>query len=155
MSFLTNKHVVVAMLVTPILAVLAWFAVGYVAGEKPHIAQAGNIYPLVAQSVCRWGSGECELRNEDVRLKMTVDANNILQLTASHSLNGVQVGVGDAETATPMPMERLDDTGLNWSLAIPVAIPGDHIYLVADIGGAKYWADVSTEFLFPEEQLNE
>lgn len=155
MSVFTNKHVVVALLIAPILAVLAWFAVGQIVGEKPHVAQAGGIYPLVAQSGCRWESGACELHNQDVRLHITMGSNNTLALTASHSLNGVQLGVGDANSASPEPMQRADSDGLAWSLVSPVIAPGDHIYLVADIAGAKYWADVPTVFLFAKEASNE
>jgi hypothetical protein len=40
-----NKHVVIAMIVAPILAVLAWFAVGALVGEKAQVAKPGGAYP--------------------------------------------------------------------------------------------------------------
>ena len=65
-----NKHVIIAMIVAPILAILAWFAVGQIAGEKAKVAEPGAAYPLVARSNCRWASGKCELANND--LEMTI-----------------------------------------------------------------------------------
>ena len=41
---LTNKHVVIALIVAPILAVIAYFATDAAVGEKPHKAQAGKSY---------------------------------------------------------------------------------------------------------------
>ena len=50
-----NKHVVVAMLVAPILAILAWFAVDSMVAERAHSAKPGASYKLVAKSNCRAG----------------------------------------------------------------------------------------------------
>ena len=61
----TNKHVIVALIVAPVLSVLAWYAVGSFTGEQPTPAEPGQSYPLVEKSNCRYPSGECELENED------------------------------------------------------------------------------------------
>ena len=42
-----NKHVLVAVVVAPILAVLAWFATGMIVDEKEHAMKNGSIYTLV------------------------------------------------------------------------------------------------------------
>ena len=66
----TNKHVVVAMLVAPILAILAWYSIDYFLAEKPHAALPGAAYALIAKSNCRYDSGECDLENGDFKLTL-------------------------------------------------------------------------------------
>lgn len=151
-SVLTNKHVVVAMIVAPILAVLAWFATGYFAGEKPHAAREGGAYPLVEQSGCRWSSGECEARNNDVRLTLKPAASGYLQLTSSHPLEQVQLGVGDAKTAVPVAMKAVGEDGKRWQVMLRTPAPQDRFYLVANLGGARYFADLSSAFLLPPKE---
>ena len=65
-----NKHVVIAMLVAPVLAIMAWFAVDYFVGERPHAATPGSAYTLVAKSNCRYASGQCDLENADFKLRI-------------------------------------------------------------------------------------
>ena len=65
MGFFTNKHVITAFIVAPILAVLSYYAVDLLLKEQPHVAVAGSSYPLVAQSNCRYTSGRCDLKNAD------------------------------------------------------------------------------------------
>ena len=100
---LTNKHVIIAMIVAPILSVLAWIGVGQLAGEKPHAARPGQSYPLVEKSNCRYESGACDLQNEDFKLRLTLQATGAgaeMVLTASHPLEGAVIGIGppDAES---------------------------------------------------------
>ncbi|MGB1440048.1 MAG: hypothetical protein ACPG63_09740, partial [Luminiphilus sp.] len=65
---MNNRHVVTALLVAPLLAVLAWFLVGGIAGqpeEQPAPAEAGNSYPMIERPGCRYPGGDCGLSNED------------------------------------------------------------------------------------------
>ena len=48
-----DKHVVMAMIVAPILAIFAWVGVDYIVAEKAQPAEPGSMYPLVARSNCR------------------------------------------------------------------------------------------------------
>ena len=64
----SNKHVLVAMLVAPVLAIMAWFAVDYFVAERPHAAEEGATYTLLAKSNCRYASGKCDLENADFEL---------------------------------------------------------------------------------------
>jgi len=66
----TNKHVIIAMLVAPVLAIMAWFAVDYFIGERPHAAKEGAAYTLIAKSNCRYDSGQCDLENSDFKLNL-------------------------------------------------------------------------------------
>ena len=67
-----NKHVILAMLIAPVLAIIAWFSVDYFVAERPHEARPGASYPLVAKPNCRRLSERCDLVNEDFRLGMNI-----------------------------------------------------------------------------------
>ena len=51
-----NKHVVVALIVAPILAILSWYATGFIVDEKEHAMKDGAIYTLVVRPNCRWAN---------------------------------------------------------------------------------------------------
>ena len=151
----TNKHVVIAMIVAPILAVLAWIAVGQLGGEKPHAAMPGQSYPLVAKSNCRYPSGACDLENEDFRLTLVYSddvSGPQLLLRASHALAGVVLAVTTAAAdEPPSSMQASDEAGREWRLALAAApTPEQRIRLVARAGGSSYFADTSTLFLQDE-----
>ena len=151
---LTNKHMIIAMLVAPVLAILAWFAVGQLAGEKPHSAQVGREYPLVEQSNCRYESGVCELRNEDmvIKLSMEKETDRVLVLHASHTLDGVLLAIGPPESSVlPDKMRTSDGQGKEWRMLIGgVPGPQERIRLVATAGGSAYFAEASTRFVQSE-----
>lgn len=152
-----NKHIFVALLVTPVLAILAWFAVGALVGEKAQLAQPGQSYPLVEGSNCRYDSGQCDLRNEDLTLRITLDGGSSrprLVLTSSAALDGVLLAVagasGPAEEAAPTAMSRQDGAGLHWALALD-ELPGreQRVRVVAQAGGSNFFAEAGTTFLDP------
>jgi hypothetical protein len=155
----TNRHVVVALLVAPVLAVLAWFGVDQLIGERAAPAQPGQSYPLVAQSNCRYASGQCELKNAEFSLRLELDASppSHLLLSASHPLEGVQLGLtppdGDAAgdpglEAQPQSLRPRGDDGLNWVLPLQALPPVDaQLRLVASAGGALYYAETVTAFV--------
>ncbi len=151
----TNKHVIIAMIVAPILAVLAWFAVGEFTGEQPKLAQPGQSYPLVEKSNCRYQSGACDLENGDFRLRLILQEDPTgpeFLLTASHPLEGVVLAV-DATDAQPQPspMRASDGTGLEWRIALGEKPAADErVRLVAKAAGSSYFADAATTFLQPE-----
>ncbi len=150
----TNKHVLIAMIVAPVLAVLAWFGAGQLAGESPQPAVAGKSYPLVEQSNCRYASGRCDLENEDVRLYLApAHSGAELLLTSSIALDGVVLGIGLPDNEPePAVMRPVDGQGLQWRLEI-VRQPasGERIHLVAMAGGTSYFADAVTSFLQSKE----
>ncbi len=151
-----NKHVIIALIVTPILSVLAWIGVGQLTGEKPHVARPGQSYPLVEKSNCRYESGACDLENEDFLLRLTFHETEAAQevlLTASHPLQGVVLAVGPPQQdSQPATMRATDGQGLEWRLALggrPSA--DDRIRLVARAGESSYFGEASTTFLQPDE----
>jgi len=152
----TNKHVVIAMIVAPILAVLAWFAIGAFTGETPQPAVQGEAYPLVAKSNCRYPSGACDMENEDFRLRLVYEqgaSGPELVLTSSHPLDGVVLGLADLDEQTaPAVMRASDGQGMEWRMAIATRpSPEQRFRLVAMAGGSSYFADAATTFLQAED----
>lgn len=154
----TNKHVVIAMIVAPVLSVLAWFAVGHLIGEKPQKAVAGQSYPLVEKSNCRYPSGSCDLENAEFQLRLSVEespSGASMLLTASHALQGVLLAVADAgEETEPSMMRAVDGQGLQWRLAMgDVPANNQRIRLIARAAGSSYFGEASTLFMAEREVL--
>jgi len=154
LKLLTNKHVVIAMIVAPVLAVLAWIAVGQFAGEQAAPAQAGREYPLVEQSNCRYASGACDLTNEEFKLRLSLDRSGdpVLNLSASHPLDGVLISVGAVDdNSPPAQMRATGGQGTGWSMLLGrVPDAGERVRLVAVAGGSAYFAEASTQFMVEE-----
>ena len=148
---LRNRHVIIALLLAPLLAVLAWFAVGALFGEKPRSPRPGEIYPLLEQSGCRYAGGACELENADLRvgLSYSEESGGGIELTSSHALDSVLMSVARPEEDTgPRVMEAADEAGRRWRLAIgPRPHRRERIRVVLSRAGVAYVAEASTEFL--------
>ena len=158
MSILTNKHFIVAMLVTPILAVLAYFLTDYLVSERPHAAEQGVSYKLVAKPNCRYTSGKCELKNGDFLLTLKPERPNNnkvrLSLDANFSLQGAKIAISQSFGATPAPidMQALDKAKKRWQTVIDQpSSDGNFLRLVISARGSLYFADVTTIF-FSEDR---
>jgi hypothetical protein len=150
-----NRHVVIALLVAPILAVLAWFAVGNLLGERASPARVGQSYPLLARSNCRYESGRCDLENEDLKLSLLYESvgGGLLQLRASHRLDSVLVAVATPDSeASPRSMQAMNADGRSWRLQASGGA-GEHaeMRLVAAAAGARYFAQTPARFMRPVE----
>lgn len=142
-----NKHVVIALLVAPVLAIIAWFAVDRMVAEEPQAARPGGAYELVAKPNCRYASGSCELVNNDFRLELVL-ADGIMTLSASHALEGVQLAVGDTANGfgAPRVFEAADADSREWVLAFD-GVPADgEIRVLASAAGASYYVETSLAF---------
>lgn len=154
MSVLKNRHVVVAALVAPVLALIAWFSVDYFFAETPQAAVEGGRYALVEKPNCRWESGGCGLKNNDFELEIVFErlGGNVLRLSLDSvfPLDGVMLAVArdDVEVRPPEPMNPAGPGGTVWTLDTVVMQPGEErLRLVASAGGALYYGDVSTAFV--------
>lgn len=150
-----NKHVVIAMIVAPILSILAWYAVGQFTGEQPQLAQAGHSYPLVEKSNCRYDSGACDLENGDFKIRLTLHdgvAGPEFLLTSTHTLEGVVLAVGATDLELkPAAMRASDGQGLEWRIVVDtIPSPAERIRIVARAAGSSYFADAATIFLQPK-----
>ena len=161
MSALKNRHVLVAGLVAPVLALMAYFGIDYLFGEKPHAAVAGQSYALVEKPDCRYGSGPCGLKNGDFELELRMEpaaaGRALLMLRSVVPLDGVKVGLAEngATSAEPAAMFAGDDEGLLWSLELRRPDPQqDRLQLVAASRDALWFGDVATAFTQPESGAN-
>ena len=152
----TNKHVVIALIVGPILAILAWVGVGQIAGEKAALAVTGKSYPLVEKSDCRYESGHCKLENEDFKLVLRIEQRGIdtvLVLKSVHALEGVMMSVAEpGSEISPSPMRASDAQNMEWVIPVEeLPTPAQRFYLVASSGGVQYFGDAATLFIKPKE----
>ena len=160
-----NKHVLVAMIVAPILAVISYFATDYVVGEDPEAAQAGQQYPLVARSNCRYASGVCTLVNGDLELKLSVanevDGGQVLNVFSNHTLEGIRLALANGDQELPLiPMVQSSSDKNNWHAdlsSVPQQV--DSLRLALQSAGAVFYASVGTDFFvhdsrYPEPIVN-
>lgn len=152
-----NKHVVIAMIVAPILAVLAWFAVGAMVGEQAQVAEPGAAYPLVARSNCRWESGECELTNND--LEMTILPLELgaqytrLSLDSDLPLTQATFALllGENEVTANAEHDASPDAPAQMTVTIPAfADPEAMLRVAVTVQESIYFAEVPVLFMRPE-----
>lgn len=150
MRFYKNKHVVTAMIIAPLLAVLAYFGVDMMVKEQPHVAAAGQAYPLLAKSNCRFSSGKCDLENASFNSQLSVeDEHRLLKLVSSHALQNATVGFIDADgnEISPANMQALDNTNRSWQLELPSNLDSDSLARVAlTANDAFYFAETTMRF---------
>jgi hypothetical protein len=153
MNILKNKHVVLAMFVAPVLAIIAYFATDYVVSEKPHQAQQGNSYKLAAKSNCRYQSGQCTLYNGDV--EVNVRAERItgslieLRLHANMPLQNVLVSsvVANEET-DPVVMQPAVSEENTWRAKIDIFdVEKGALRLVLELSGLLFYAETPAVFI--------
>jgi hypothetical protein len=161
MSVWKNKHLLVATLMAPILALIAYFGVNYLVGEKPHAAEAGQTYKLVEKPNCRYASGLCGLKNGDFELVLDFEKSGEdrfkLKLVSVFPLEGVLLAVveGEDDEKQPEEMQATGIDGLNWSLDIVIPNPESHrLRLVVSSNEALYFGDVATTFTLGEIGTN-
>lgn len=147
---LKNRHVVIALLVTPLLAVGAWFLVGYwVAGDAmtPQPAEEGASYPLVERSGCRYAGGRCVLANGDLEVELTLpEGSTLLRAIGSVPLDGVWVSVAGAGQEAPKMAQHAGE-GRHWQVRLPVApSPEDRLRVVVSRGGSRFFGEASLTF---------
>lgn len=149
----TNKHVVVAMLVAPVLAIVAWYAVDYFLAERPHAAQPGASYRLVAKSNCRYASSQCDLENGNFKLTLRstgVTADTVsIDLRSRFPLQQASIGfIDESPNALPTKMVSTDSRAAHWSAAL--AMPSSDtstIGIAVKAQDATYFAEVPAIFL--------
>ena len=157
MSLFKHKHVLTAAIVAPILALVSYFAVDFIAGEKPQPAEKGVSYPLVEKPNCRYPSGHCGLKNADFELDLVVESPDgsrpVLKLSSMHPLNGVMVALlaHDAGEKAPREMIPIGERGMAWSIELEPFDPGqDRLRLAASAQDTYYFGDVALKFVLQE-----
>lgn len=145
MNVFKNKHVVAAMIITPVLAIIAFIATDKVVSEKPHTAKVGESYELIARSNCRYTSGVCTLKNGNFMLDIEFQLpDKIFTVKSNHPLQGVKVGFDKDE---PIELQKSDATQTNWVGAIDETVLESNTFqLVAKANDSLYFAENSMGF---------
>ncbi len=158
MNLLKNRHVLTAAIVTPILALVSYFAVDFIAGEKPQAAEKGQSYRLVEKPNCRYDSGRCGLKNGAFELNLIVEnpAGNrpVLKLNSVYPLDGVMVAMLEKENIEEAPREMIPrgEEGLAWSIELePFDPEHDRLRLAASARDSLYFGDVALKFAMQEQ----
>ena len=154
MSIFNNKHILAAMIISPILALITYFAIDYVVKEKPQAAQQGQSYPLIAKSNCRYSSGQCNLVNSDFKASLKVekiDGQTALSLDVNYPLDGVMIGLAkqgqDIEKVTPVAMTNQTESRQNWVLPLNFDVDENTTLAIAiSANGAQYFGETQMGF---------
>jgi hypothetical protein len=156
-----NKHFIVALLVAPVLSIIAYLGTDLALSEKPHAAKKGEAYKLLSKSNCRYTSGLCDMENGEFKIQFRSErvTSEHLHLTLSSKLplQGIKLSlVEDLEaTGTPLEMQRLDDSDLKWSLTLPAPTSDENwLRVAAQANDTYYYGDTQTIFVTYETLLN-
>ena len=157
MSSWKNKHVVMATLMAPVLALIAYFGVNFMVGEGPQVAEAGKSYQLVEKPNCRYNSGNCGLKNGDFELVLSTEklSNDRIRLLLESvvPLEGVKVALieNDTDEKQPVGMRPTGNDGLVWSIDLAHPDPERHrLLLVASANRSLYYGDAAMKFTAPK-----
>lgn len=153
MSLLKNKHVLTAAIVTPVLALISYFAFDFMLSETAQPAEEGQSYRLVEKPNCRYDSGICGLKNGEFELNLKVERpagkRSVLKLSSVFPLDGILVALleNEQDEEQPVAMQSLDEDGLNWSLELNEFDPArGRLRLAASAQQTLYFGDAALKF---------
>jgi hypothetical protein len=166
MNILKNKHLILAMFVAPVLAIIAYFAVDYLVSEKPHAAIQGSSYKLVAKSNCRYKSGACTLKNGDIEVHMRAQhtTDKLVELSMYSALpiqNAIISYVTGDDASEPAQMQAASAQGNDWNTSFYLDDPEKStLRLAVTISDTVYYAETTTVFVdyetsFSRDNFNE
>lgn len=153
LAFLKNKHLAAAMVIAPILAVITYLAVDFKVSEKPQPAQAGKSYKLAVQSNCRYQSGSCTLKNNDVKIHIRAQrqSNDViaLQLDSDNPLQNVLISPSNGLTDIPPKSMQLqaDANDIWYTELVLTDVAGMKLRLAVSLAGAHYFAEFPALFV--------
>ena len=147
-----NKHMILAFLIAPVLAIIAWFSVDYFVAERPHSAKPGASYELIAKPNCRRYSQRCDLKNEDVELSVSVpacDASGIdVELDSNIVIDRAAVGLADG---SPAPLTILDADGKRWAGRVAGSVDSGSTLRIAVVASeSTFYAEIPATFFIAE-----
>ena len=149
-----NKHVVIAMLVAPLLAIIAWYGVDSIVSERAESAKPGEHYPLVARSNCRYESGQCDLVNNDFKLVIRVvevrPGETTLALESEFSIANARLSIssGDYEVLATVARASPSELPVQWIVTIASSpVPPAILRVAVTVQQSIYFAEVPVIFL--------
>ncbi|UPQ87809.1 hypothetical protein [Vibrio sinaloensis] len=157
-----NKHFLIALLIAPILSLIAYFGTDLALSEKPHAAKEGETYKLAAKSNCRYTSGLCDMENGEFKVQFRSDKLTgqglDLSLKSAFPLEGVKLSiVADQESpAQPLDMQATDSTGKYWQISVAKPASAESWLRVAiQSDGTLYYGETQTAFVKYETLFTE
>ena len=129
-----KKHIIAALIISPILAIMAYFATDYIVGEKPHQLQQNNQYELLVKSNCRWESGFCTLANEDVEFKIEYK-DRAFFIHSNLVINGVLLAISGND---PVPAQDLGE-GVYYYRPVSFDVEQQTLQFSASIGDNNWF----------------
>ena len=147
-----NKHVIVAMIVAPILAILSWYATGFIVDEKEHAMKDGAIYTLVVRPNCRWASGKCTLSNSDLQIDITGKYTSHtleLDIKSPVPLSEIKIAYDKKDKPQSMVYNKEKDV---WQGILDLKYKTQFINAVFVINSTVLYAQFPTTFLNPKDR---
>ncbi len=160
MSVFKNKHIVMAMVISPILAIGAYYLTDALVGEIPHAAKTGEAYRLIAQSNCRYASGRCDLKNAEFEAYLSVDVSDgeqVFTLVTNHPLQGATIGIvnADRKELPPRKLTAVSSDQRRWSQLIETAMNANTaVRLVLTANEVHYYAETTLGFVDYQTSFN-
>jgi len=152
MQFLKNKHLILAMFIAPVLAIIAYFAVDYMVSEEPQVALQGKSYKLVASSNCRYESGACTLTNGDIEIKLRVDEPSneqaVLKIYSELAIQNIIISMLDEKVTEPLFLnpEKVDKN--NWQVKFEIDSPENKkLRFGFNIADSLYYVETTAIFM--------
>lgn len=148
----TNKHVIVAFIVAPILAIITYYAVDYVVAEKPQVAQKGVNYKLATRPNCLHKSGMCGFFNGDVEFDIMWEGSDsgyglVKVVSKRLPLSGIKMAFGNPNQTMPMDLVMSEGNPLEWSVPLNYhPAPDEAIHVVAAINDSLYFGEATAAF---------
>jgi hypothetical protein len=141
-------HYWTAALVLPILILMGWLVAGYYAENSSRQAiVAGQQYPLLEGSGCRYAGGRCVLSNGDFHLDVGFEiSHRVVRLVADQTVEQLLVGSEQRPDDRPLKGERLLP-GQTWIGTFEETIPaGDRLTVAVVVNDAIFFGSASLEF---------
>ncbi|WP_104400318.1 hypothetical protein [Vibrio penaeicida] len=155
-----NKHFIIAMLIAPILAIIAYFGTDAAISETPHAAKEGESYKLASKSNCRYTSGLCNMENGDFKVQFRSegikDGQLTLTLKADLPLEGAKIAIADSpdDKRIPSKMRKID--AKNWHLTVNAPQNEESkLLMVFQSGDTLYYGEANTQFVVYETLFTE
>ncbi|MGK0256438.1 MAG: hypothetical protein ACI81I_001055 [Arcobacteraceae bacterium] len=150
-----NKHVLVAVIVAPILAILSWYATGFIVDEKEHAMKNGSVYTLVVRPNCRWASRKCTLANSDLKIDITGKYTSYtleLAIKSHVPLSEIKIAYDKNDKPQSMVYDSKNDV---WQGILDLQYKSQFINAVFVINNTVLYAQFPTTFLEPKDRVFE
>jgi len=156
---LQNKHVTTALLIAPILALIAYFATDNIVSEKPKPVISGSNHTLSAASNCRYQSGRCTLKNHDVKAEITFPKNNAISISSNIPLHTAEIRIissnKEQENPARISLTNTDRQRMTWFSKLPhKAEAKQTLQVVIDTGNARFFHETKMTFIDIEGTTN-